>query len=639
MRVSIAVVAAILAVPAFAGFDPDAPAGLSGVVKHGPGPIGQAGVYAYRVTDLDLTRVTTDEDGTFLFRTLPAGVYKIIAHKAGYVPAVVLFTRATQLAADFLEFELTPETRAELDGAEDFWSIRRKIPGDVLREIRLAEAAAVPAGTTLPAPRFELETELSAGTERFSTVASSQRRSGHLGVESRLGEAQLSVRGRFDSLEPSTSGATTITGYTRSIAVGFQDGGDGARSAVQLSALQHSFDSPYLRSDDQEVELGSYQVGWVRDEASGAQSGASVRFMDEQGLHIQAGAHPLGVPEASRTFAASTYHRREIDENHTVKTGLNYRETTTDNLFGRPFQTGLTGLGHQWINVYGVATSRLESGLILEYGLYSNLLDGVTSWSPHTGLIMEFGDRWRAETSVRKRIGDEEPTLPGFSLAHYSDLSAETGAEDHMYRIGITRSLGDAEHVSIEATHREVGDTVRVFFNEDFFQQVESIYLVRGDTIPELQVEVTQKLAPGVFARLESNVAQGGGGVFRAAEEGQYSNQFRYLVTSMDTEFQRTATGVLLAFHRIEQSLEPLTRQFAVGLRAPAMSRHIGDTELDTLQLTVTQELPFLMDLGTQLAVLLNLELSRGTTPYGDAALVDEDELRRRVAGGIALRF
>ena len=133
------------AVPA-AGAEPEATVGLGGLVRSNDGPLESARVYAYQVTELTITRAVTDQQGHFLFNTLPAGVYKIIAHKVGFVPAVVLFTRATQSAADFLEFELSPEQSSSFEDTEDFWSIRRRIPGDVLREIEIASALTRSAG-------------------------------------------------------------------------------------------------------------------------------------------------------------------------------------------------------------------------------------------------------------------------------------------------------------------------------------------------------------------------------------------------------------------------------------------------------------------------------------------------------------
>ena len=625
------VLATMATAPSWAAIDQDMRPGLSGVVKHGPGPLEQAGVYAYRVTDLDLTRVTTGEDGRFLFRTLPAGVYKIIAHKVGYVPAVVLFTRATQMASDFLEFELVAEARADYGSDDDFWSIRRKIPGDVLRDIQLAEAARQPPAA-YEEPGFELQTELAGGSRDFGSAGSSQVQRGRVGLESQVGATRLAVDGSFENLRPDTSGSGSVSGHTHAVNMSLRHGEQG-RSGLSISALQHAFDSPYSASR-LPVELASYQARWTRLGADGSTTGVSAMAIGQQGFHVEGQVYPVGVPQASQTMFIDTFHRRELATGHSLRTGVQYRriDDTSTRALGR-----LTP-GHEWVNAYGIASTQLPAGIVVEYGLYSTVLNGGVSFSPHTSLIMELGKNWRAETVVRQRLGADEAILPSFTAAYYRDVGSDTATEDHYYEVGITRDLGDSEQLAVGASHREISDTVRVYFNEDFFHQVESVYLVRGDVLPELQIALTQKLAPNIYTTLESNIADGGGGIFRSPERGQYSNKVRYLVTSMDTDFQRTATGLLLAFHRVEQSLNPMMSNFAVGLRSPTLSRSLGDTELDTLQVQVTQELPFLLDFGTNLAVLLNLELSRGASPHTESVF-DEDQLRRRVAGGIALRF
>ena len=170
-----------------------------------------------------------------------------------------------------------------------------------------------------------------------------------------------------------------------------------------------------------------------------------------------------------------------------------------------------------------------------------------------------------------------------------------------------------------------------MFFNDDFFDQIESLYLVRGDRIPELQFGVSRRVTPEILAHLESNVGSGGGGVFYATDNAPYENSVRYLVTSLDTHFQDTDTGVFISFHHLEQDLDPM----AESLEAvdPGRSR----LEVQRLQLMLTQDLNILMDLAADWAVKLNMEVSRGSMLFEDPA--HSDELRRRILGGFAVKF
>ena len=112
---------------------------LTGKVTTRATPLAQARVYAYQMNDLTLRRVDTDLIGSFLFEQLPAGLYKIIAVKAGFVPAVVLLQRQTAAAAQYLSVDLAPQGVTAVRGRESFWSLREKIPADVLRDLETLE--------------------------------------------------------------------------------------------------------------------------------------------------------------------------------------------------------------------------------------------------------------------------------------------------------------------------------------------------------------------------------------------------------------------------------------------------------------------------------------------------------------------
>src|ERR1700688_2999649 len=147
--------------------------GLAGRVTGNASPLAAAGVYAYQLADLALFKVMTDPQGNFLFRDLPAGLYKIIAHKPGFLPVVMMVTRDNAKASQFLELQLpprgtqaTPTTQttgthsafpstpasgpapapAAPAADTDFWALRASIPADVLRDIESSDVAGA-AGT------------------------------------------------------------------------------------------------------------------------------------------------------------------------------------------------------------------------------------------------------------------------------------------------------------------------------------------------------------------------------------------------------------------------------------------------------------------------------------------------------------
>src|SRR5262249_23898054 len=153
----------------------------------------------------------------------------------------------------------------------------------------------------------------------------------------------------------------------------------------------------------------------------------------------------------------------------------------------------------------------------------------------------------------------------------------------------LSRKEGDDNTFTFGAVHRKVGDTLRLYFSDDFFDRLESLYLVRGDKLPEVHVAMRHKLSPKVVTKVESSLASGGGGVFLAAAGLPYENQVRYLVASVDTHFLGTSTGVFVASHRLEQQLDPAFT---------AAGRPAAQMEYQRLQLMLSQNLNVLLNLA-----------------------------------------
>src|SRR5262245_50780369 len=124
-----ALLTAALVSPAARGAEPAASdSGVRGRVSAEPSsPLGRATVFAYELARSTVTKATTGADGKFRFDQLPAGVYKLIAFKPGYEPAVVLFSRAASEALQFVELKLAAERKDATKG-KDFWTLRDQIP-------------------------------------------------------------------------------------------------------------------------------------------------------------------------------------------------------------------------------------------------------------------------------------------------------------------------------------------------------------------------------------------------------------------------------------------------------------------------------------------------------------------------------
>jgi hypothetical protein len=609
--------------------------GVGGRVLGEAAPLAAAGVYAYQLADLSVRKVLTDSKGSFLFQDLPTGLYKIIAHKPGFVPVVVMLTRTAAQNYQFVELQLTERPAAGAAAKDDdFWSVRSRIPGDVLRDIEgegtpdmpLAQLSPVSSGQRIDLSGTGFRTEMQAmtGVDQIAAVDGQVSGAG-LGIKGTVGAMQVGLRGSFWSLNgnPASIGGPMTNGQASALSL---DLSHGNTSRITVSSLSNRLAG---RGEErgggfEPMDFEHYKVNWTQEVGENGRSEVSAQYTAENNYHRQGPINPLAIPEASQTWWLEGAYTTSLGERNMLQTGLRYRERQ----FGlnaaslRPEEVPVS----QSIDAYSRGGVRVRPAVLLEYGLYSTLSDGSLSLMPQGGIVLQLGSNWQMQANASRRVYDETQLELDFlpTLFEESDL-CEQGSST-CYQVGLTRQLGEDEALSFSASHREIGETLRLYFSNEMFDRSESLYLVQGDSLPEMRVELSKKLGPHVLTRFESSLSKGGGGAFMAGDRRLYENQISYMVTSLDTQFLGSSTGVFVAFHHLSQELQPADGQ---GPSAAA--------DVERLRFQVTQDLGFLMDLAADWALQLNMELSRG--PLASNSLDHENELRRRLMGGIAVKF
>ena len=617
-----------------AGADERRVPGLAGRVRAETAPIAAAGVYAYQLSDFTLHKVLTDAQGNFLFSDLPAGLYKIIAHKTGFEPVVILLTRTTDKAYQFLELELTQapkEPQGPAPEGEDIWSLRSRIPADVLRDIDTLGAQGVEMARFTQEPlsspsangllaQFHTDLQAMTGVDGITNTGESQVSGARVGIEGKVGQMQLGLRGRFWQFEPTSlqSGATG-NGQTSAVSLDLESS-PGSKLNVsslssRLTSRQQGLDSP--------IDFEHYRVSWSQPMGDG-QSDFAAQYTSQSNFSRTSATDPSTVPEASRAWRVEGSYTTSFGPRSTLQAGMRYREQ----------QFGLTADSTQLVNgpgsgnldLFSRGSFRVQPAFVVEYGLYSTMADGSVEMTPRGGVVLRLGDNWQLETAASRRVyNTTNPLAPDFLPTLYQEADLCEEASSSCYEMHLTRSGNDGNSVSLGAVDRTFGKTLQLYFSEDLFDRLESLYLVPGDVVPELRLSVTRRLAPKIVSTFEGSLASGGGGTFYAPAGQAYENRVQYLTTSVNTRFQSTATGVFIAFHRLSQQLSP----FGVGVSASAV-------ELERVQLMLSQDLNILFDLAGTWAVQLNMELSRSSSPL---LATGDDGVRKRFLGGIAVKF
>lgn len=622
--------------------------GVSGRVRGDESPLRAAAVYAYELANSSLHKAVTDHNGQFLFGSLPAGAYKVIAHKPGFTPVVVLLTRTTAEAYQFLELQLVAQEAAgRRPAGDDFWSIRARIPADVLREIERDTAPQVAsltpagldpfAGLSLPEPvadaRFQAEMQAVTGVDQIGAGAAGEGfvSGGRLGIVGQLGQTRVNLHGRFHQLDPGTlgsAGPTAADGQSRAVSLDLSRGEGGRLSLASRSNRLATGDAAAP------VDFEQYWLSWSQPFGEDSRSDFSAQYTEESNFHRQDPRDPIDIPEASRSWRVEGSYTTSLGAGSTLQTGLRYRERQFGLGDAQPLQLVREPQSH--LDLFGRGGVRLEPAVLLEYGLYTTLSDGSLAITPQGGLVLQMGRSWQLSGAMSRRVHEEErfdqrvDFLP--VLYQESDLCQEGSRSCYQVRLAYQGEdeATEGSAFSVEAVHRTVGETLRLYFSDDFFDRFESLYLVPGDEIPEFRMSLSRQVAPSVLATVASSLASGGGGIFLSRERMPYENSVQYLVTSLDTRFRGTSTGVFLAFHHLSQELEP------VGPALDPLTAVSSQNDLERLQLLLTQDLNVLLNLAADWAVQLNMEVSRATSNHD---LPGDDELRKRFLGGLAVRF
>lgn len=608
--------------------------GLTGRVLGEVSPIAAVRIWAYQLRDSSLLRAVTDDSGRFRFEALPAGLYKIIAHKTGFAPAVVMLRRSRSDSPQFLELQLAQMAAGEEVEKDDFWAVRDEIPPDILREIQgprdtLRVALAAPP-SVIERP-FQAEMEAMTGFDQTTSATGARMSGGQVGVAGRIRGLRLGLEGDYWRLAPAElpggGPSARVDGEARTLSVEVETP-ERARFGLRSS------NNRLVTAGDSPIDFDRYEASWSQPLGERSEAQLSADYTSQRNFYGRGVVDFSGAPHSSETWAVEGSYRHDFGERSSFETGFRYRDQIVGIGPGELALDPTTPSGER-LDLFGRAGHRVQPRILVEYGFFSTLRDGSVSLAPQGGLVVQLNDSWQASTLFSHRLSAPEDGAfdTDFVTALYGGDPACSQGEQSCYSVLLTKSVDGLETFSFGAVQRTIGDTQQLYFDESgFLNSQDSLYLVEGDRVPEVRMAVQRHLAPQIVAKLEGNVGAGGGGILHGEQNVSYENSVRYLVTSLDTRFEGSQTGVFLSFYRLEQELTPIGS--VVLARPDAAPRG----ELERLQMMLTQDLDSLLNLASNWAIKLNMEVSRGSA-LATSATESSDEFRKKILGGLAIRF
>jgi hypothetical protein len=598
--IAIASAIVILAVPAQSEVPLPAFLQVLGNVTSSTRPVGNALVIALNLNSLDAIQTFSASDGSFSLPQLPAGVYKIIAMKYGFAPAIETIVPTKKDHRLKLKMETEKQAR---DKNQQMWEIRGSLPPDILRDIDMVMTPPPdPIGPAATAayemPRFRGEmmsmTGMSSGATSASGPAFAQTA---LGLQSRIGENwQLGFRGNLHRVEDPTDndsfGAPAAQASAAQIELRSSNT-DSYRLASTRSWWRYRDDLP---DDSHQADIRSHNFEWQH-----GGSRVQVRYLAQQNLFAATPGSDL-IEIAGGTSVIQT-RRNEV--------GVSLR-VTQESLRSTPGT--VTGPTLRTADLTANAKFEVVPAFTVDYGMSSRVGLYGTEWAPRTGAEVKIGRDTAIVVSGMYKVVDamHQNTLP--SVIVWTDDSRLL--PHYAYSAGIVSGDTAREHFSVIGSVSAADTPLRIVFTDGLEHFWDGLYIDAGDIRRDLRVAFRKELGSRFLLDVSSMAG--------TATPGHPSINARgtdklYVAGDVESTFSPTRTTVAVSYRQIQQP-QP----------------NGGDAyRTHRVDLRVAQSLHLPLDLK----VLLGVELARSENSRILLDTLDADGSTRRYLGGLSVNF
>ncbi len=592
---ALAVASSIVALAATARADAPLPPALQvlGSVTTAARPVANALVIALNLSSLEASQTMTAVDGSFNLPSLPAAVYRIIAVKAGFVPAMTMIVPTKE--KQHVSLALKNEKTASRNTNQQIWELRASLPPDVLRDIDnvlhvepQAQMASLSPMLAVPRIRGQM-TSITAMPQQSNSPTYAQTA---LGVESRLGESwQLGFRGNLHRVDDPTDDARFGTPLAES-------------SAMQME----------LRSSPTDAyRLASTKSWWrYRDDAVSPQAAADIRSHNFEWEHGDAKLQVRYLAQQNLFAANPGSDLIEVAGNTTVlqagrtDVGVSLR-VAQESLHNMPNATFRTA------DLTASANMDVSKRLMLQYGMSSRLGLYGTEWAPRTGAEWKIGKETSIVASGLYKVYEQEQQNAMPSIVVWSDESRVL--PKYAYSVGIVSGDESRNGLSIVGTVMRIDAPLRVIFTDGFEQFWDGLYVDNGDVRRDLRLNCRKELANRVLVDVSSSA-----GYVRPALPSLLNGNKNFVTGDVQSTYEPTGTTLAVSYREMRQ---------------PQQSGSGGDYRSERVNVRVAQALHFLLDLK----VLLGVEVTRADNSPYLLDTIDPNGVTRKYIGGLAVNF
>jgi hypothetical protein len=567
-----------------------------GTVTNSARPVGNALVIALNLGNFEALQTFTQNDGTFSLPPLPSGMYKIIAVKYGYAPAMamVMPTKTNHRVALKLQNEKTKQGK---DAAATMWEIRGSLPTDILRQLdSVMEPPASPAVAHLDVPRFKGEmVSMTSVAEQTATFAQTV-----LGVQSRIGDNwQLGFHGNLHRIDDPTDNSRFGAPAAESSVMSMElrsSPTDSYRVASTKSWWRYRDAADATDHGDNTADVRSHNFEWDHGDAH-----VQVRYLGQQNLFTTSPSGSDLIEIGGNTTVVQT-------DRNDLGVAVRVSQESMRNASNTVFRTA---------DVTANGAVALVPSLSVQYGVSSRIGVDGSAWAPRTGVEWKLSKDTSFVATGMYKVYDEVRDGVYPSIVVWSDDARVLPR--YAYSFGVINGRDAVNHLSAVATVSAVDSPQRVIFSNGFEPFWDGLYLEAGDVRRDLRVSYQRSIGSSFAFAMSGSAGVASGA--QPATAAMPSVRKVYVTGDLQSTFTPTGTSLAVSFREIHQPQ-------ASALDAP-------DYRSERVNVQMAQSLHLPVDLK----LLLGLELAHAQNSPFLLDTLEPQGATKKYVGGIAVNF